>query len=121
MSGIGEVGALFELDAKQPGAKVLWKGTPKTALYCSNSTPVIDGDYLYGCDCGKGTFICARLSNGERMWETYQPTAGGERRASHGTAFINRIGDKYFLLSETGDFIIAKLTRRSMKRWVGSR
>lgn len=109
VSGIGEVGALFELDRSKPGATVLWKGTPKTALYSANTTPVIDGDYIYGCDCGKGSFVCAKLSDGTRMWESMLPTAGGERRASHGTAFINKLGKNYLLFSETGDLILANL------------
>lgn len=109
-SGIGQIGAMFELDSKQPAAKQLWKGNPKNAMYCANSTPYFDGEYVYGCDCGKGTMVCFRASDGERMWETFEPTGGGTNRISHGTCFLNKVGDHYFLLSETGDFIIAKLS-----------
>ena len=47
-SGIGRVGALFRLVADAPGAEVAWRGTPKSAVYCANSTPFIAGDVLYG-------------------------------------------------------------------------
>lgn len=110
VSGIGEVGQMFRLKHDKPGVDVLWKGDPKNAVYCSNSTPIFDGEYLYGCDCGKGPLICVKASDGTRMWESFQPTSGGEARASHGTAFLTKVRDRYFILSETGDFIIAKLS-----------
>jgi outer membrane protein assembly factor BamB len=110
VSGIGEVASMYELDSTKPAVKELWRGKVKDAIYCANSTPVFDGDYVYGADCGKGCLICMRASDGERMWETFAPTGGGERRISHGTAFLSKAGDVYYLFSETGDFIIAKLS-----------
>jgi outer membrane protein assembly factor BamB len=110
VSGIGEVGSMFRLKSDAPGVEVLWVGNPKNAVYCANSTPVFEGQYLYGCDCGKGTMNCVRSSDGHRMWETFAPTAGGDRRASHGTAFLSKMKDRYYIFSETGDFIIARLS-----------
>lgn len=110
VSGIGEVAAMYEINTSQPGVSELWRGKVKDAMYCANSTPVFDGEYVYGADCGKGCLICMRASDGERMWETFAPTAGGDRRQSHGTAFLSKVGDLYYLFSETGDFIIAKLS-----------
>ena len=111
LSGIGEVASMYELDSIKPGVKQLWKGgSREKAVYCGNSTPVFDGDYVYGADCGSGAMICMQASDGTRMWETFVPTAGGTRRASHGTAFLSKVGDRYFIFSETGDFIIAKLS-----------
>jgi outer membrane protein assembly factor BamB len=110
LSGIGGVSAMLQLDTTKPGVKELWKGKPKQAIYAANGTTVFDGEYLYGADCDLGPLICARVSDGERMWETFAPTGGGDRRLSHGTCFLNKVGDLYYILSETGDFIIAKLT-----------
>jgi len=112
VSGIGEVAAMFEIDrtSEKKPLRELWKGKAKHAIYCANSTPVFDGDYIYGADCEKGSMICVRAKDGERMWETFKPTCGGERRQSHGTAFLTKVGELYYLLSETGDFIIAKLS-----------
>jgi outer membrane protein assembly factor BamB len=109
-SGIGSVGALFRLDQTMPAAEVVWDGKQNTAVYCSNSTPIIDGGVIYGNDCQVGNLRGVDLATGKRLWETFEPTTGGDRRASHGTAFLTKNGDRYFLFSETGDLIIARLT-----------
>ena len=47
------------------------------------------------------------------MWETFDATQPEEkRRVSHGTAFITRLADtdRYFLFTETGDLMLAKMT-----------
>jgi hypothetical protein len=107
--GIGEVGALFQLDAKKPAAKLAWKGTPKMAVYPANSTPVVDGKFMYGVDCKGGQLRAVEFATGKRLWETNKPTTG-EERGSHGTAYLVKNGERYFLFSETGDLILAKLT-----------
>jgi hypothetical protein len=64
---------------------------------------------IYGSDCRSGALMGVRLEDGERLWQTFKPTTG-DRRASHGTAFIIRHEDRYFLNSETGDLILSKLS-----------
>jgi outer membrane protein assembly factor BamB len=109
-SGIGKCAALFKLDRTKPAVEVVWDGTPTTAVFCANSTPIIDGGTIYGNDCEVGNLRAVKLATGERLWETFQPTTGGDRRASHGTAFLTKNGDRYFLFSETGDLVIARLS-----------
>jgi len=109
-SGIGSCAALFKLDAGKPAASVVWDGKPTTAVYCGASTPAIEGGVIYGNDCQVGCLRAVKLETGERLWETFKPTTGGDRRESHGTAFLTKNGDRYFLFSETGDLIIARLT-----------
>jgi len=106
-SGIGSVAALYRLN-EDPGAEIQWRGESKTALYCANSTPTIDGEVIYGSDIRSGALIAARLSDGERLWQTTDPTTGG--RGRHGTAFLVKHKDRYFIFSETGDLILAKLS-----------
>jgi outer membrane protein assembly factor BamB len=108
-SGIGEVGALMKLAADKPGASIAWQGTPKNAVYCANSTPLIVDGTLYGVDCKGGQLRAVELQTGRRLWETFAPTTG-ERRGGHGTAFLVRNGKKFFLFSETGDLVLARLT-----------
>ena len=114
-SGIGRVGALYQLAADGSSAKIAWRGEPKNAMYCANSTPFIEGDTLYGCDCETGFLTAVNLPTAERLWETGTPTMG-TRRGRHGTAFLVRQadmpsgGNRTWIFSETGDLILARLT-----------
>jgi outer membrane protein assembly factor BamB len=110
LSGIGKCALLLKLSRDKPAAEVVWSGSPARGVFCSNSTPQIDGEVIYGNDCEVGDLRAVKLATGERLWESFQPTTGGQRRESHGTAFLTRNGDRYFLFSETGDLIIARLT-----------
>jgi hypothetical protein len=94
----------------KPAVEEVWHGHPKKGVYCSNSTPFLENGMIYGTDCNSGHLRGVRLETGERMWETMAATAGGEQRAPHGTAFIVKNGDRFFLFSETGHLIIARLT-----------
>jgi outer membrane protein assembly factor BamB len=119
-SGIGRVAALFALPAGDAPPSLLWRGAPKSAVYCANSTPFIAGDVLYGCDCDTGALTAVAIADGRRLWETLAPTTGGERRSKHGTAFLVRqaepvAGDppaatRTWIFSETGDLILARLS-----------
>jgi outer membrane protein assembly factor BamB len=109
VSAIGNVSAAVKLATDKPGADIEWRGTPKTSLYAANATPFIDNGTVYGADCQTGEFRAVDLATGDRLWETFQLTTQGERRASHGTAFVVRHDDRYFLFTETGDLVLAKL------------
>ncbi len=110
VSGYGDVGVLLELadDCSKP--KILWRGTPRTAVYCANSTPTLEDNMIYGCDISTGALMGVRLRDGDRLWQTMEPTTGGDRRARYGTAFLVKHRDRSFLFSETGDLILAKLS-----------
>ena len=111
-SGIGNVGALLKLDQTKPGAEVVWRGKNDTAVYAANTTPVIDeAGILYGADCRGGQLRGVNLETGKRLWESFAPTTG-TRRGNHGTVFIVKNGDRYVMLSETGDLILAKLSSK---------
>jgi outer membrane protein assembly factor BamB len=115
-SGIGKIGALYSLAKDSPGAQVVWRGGPKNAMYCANSTPFIEKNTIYGCDCQTGMLTAVDLESGDRLWETSVPTSGTDRPAKHGTAFLIRQPlpkdpSRVWLFSETGDLILARLTR----------
>lgn len=110
-SGIGNIGAAITLGETRPTAEVAWRGKGNDAVYCSNSTPLIVDGVIYGCHCETGMLTAVDLQTGERLWETSAPTAGDVRRPRHGTAFLVKHGERYFLFSETGDLILARLTR----------
>lgn len=113
-SGIRNHSVMFELAADQPATTELWRGEPKKSVNCANSTPIMHGGIIYGTDCNEGCMIAVDAKNGERLWTSYKPTQPKEtRRVSHGTAFITRLSDsdRYLLMSETGDLILANMTR----------
>ncbi len=115
-SGISNTAMVAKLGADasgNPEASELWRGTTSNAVYCGNSTPFVSGDTIFGCDCNTGAFRAVDLLSGSRLWETFKPTTG--KRANHGTAFIVRNADLYYLFSETGHLIIAKLDAKGYK------
>lgn len=113
MSGIGNVGACLKLTQDKPGAELLWKETARTGIPCANSTPFLENGMIFGADCQTGSLRGAKLETGERVWESYLPTTGNNgQRASHGTAFLVKHEDRFFLFSETGDLVLAKLSEK---------
>lgn len=99
------------LDLSKPQAVKLWQGksdseTNTDGLHSLVSTPVFDGDYIYGI-CSYGQLRCLRASTGERVWETQAVTM---EKARWATGFIVRQGDRFFINNDRGDLIIAKLT-----------
>lgn len=104
---------MLRITPDQP--EVLWQ-SPKASekdtlmLHSIMSTPVVNETHLYGC-CSYGEFRCLNTATGERVWETFEPTAGRSER--WGNAFIVQNGERHFLFNEVGDLIIARLTPQS--------
>ena len=66
-------------------------------------------------DLARTQLRAVELETGKRFWFTHKPVIGREepedyKGAFHGTAFVVKNGDRFFLFSETGDLIIAKLS-----------
>ena len=108
VAGYEQKGVLLKLAADKPAAEVVWRGTKNTAVYPANSTPLIDGGYVYGVSW-ESQLRCVKLDNGERVWETMAATLG-KKRGRFGTAFLVKNGDRYFLFNEAGYLIIARLS-----------
>ena len=109
---------MIKLDSEKPGAKEVWRGNPKNSIFGANATPLFVDGVLYGSDCITGKLFAVDGADGKRMWETFDATKPDEkRRAVHGTAFLTQLGDsnRYLLMSETGDLIVAELTREAYK------
>lgn len=109
-SGIGNVGVALRLAADRPAVTEAWRESTKSGVPSANCTPFLEAGVIYGCDCQTGHLRAVKLETGDRLWETLAPTAGGERRASHGTAFLVKQADRFWLFAETGDLILARLT-----------
>jgi outer membrane protein assembly factor BamB len=77
------------------------------ALHCLNSTPFVDGQYVYGAD-SRGVLRCLRLDTGEQVWE--DRTAVPEDRFA--TIHLIRNGERIWMFNERGELIISRLTPR---------
>jgi outer membrane protein assembly factor BamB len=104
---------MLRLDGSKPAETVMWR-TPKesekdtTQLNAVMCTPFLQDGYIYGV-CSYGQLRCLKAETGERVWETFQATTGGEP-VRWANAFIVKNGDRFFLFNEKGDLIIARLS-----------
>ena len=117
-SGIKSASLMMELDTEKPGAKELWRGNPKNSVFSANATPLFVDGVLYGSDCRIGCLFAVEAKTGERLWQTFEPTRPEEtRKVNHGTGFVTRIGDtdRYFIMNEVGDLVMAKMTREKFE------
>jgi outer membrane protein assembly factor BamB len=91
------------------GVEVVWRGNSakKIGMAPVFATPFVEGGYIYGSDEG-GKLCCIKADTGERVWETREPSGG--KNAPSADVFIIENGERYFLATEKGDLIIAKLS-----------
>jgi len=69
-----------------------------------------------------GALLGVDLKTGERVWKSYRPVAGVDesRPINSGTAFLVKNEERFFLASETGHLIIARLSPKGyeeISRW----
>jgi len=109
--GIGGKSVLLKLASDRPAAEEVWRGGMKTGASPVNSTPFLENGFMYAVD-QPGALLGVRLDTGERVWKTFRPVAGVDdsRGVNSGTAFLVKNGDRFFLASETGHLIIARLS-----------
>jgi outer membrane protein assembly factor BamB len=110
-------GGLFKLSNDKPGIKLVWKGDTDSSVYPINSTPFLEAGHIYGV-CTEGELRCVDIKNGERLWQTYEPVGG--KKLGSGTAYLIKHEDRFFIVAETGDLIIAKLSPKGyseISRW----
>jgi hypothetical protein len=79
------------------------------ALHAMISTPVFLGDHIYGID-SYGEFRCLDAKNGDRVWEDL--TAVPKARWS--TIHITQNGERFWMLSERGELLIATLSPKGL-------
>jgi outer membrane protein assembly factor BamB len=108
VGGYNNKSLLMKLARDKPGAEVVWGNKAKHGISPVNVQPIVEGDVLYGVD-GGGELMAVALPSGERMWTSPAPIS--ERRAGSGTAFLVRQQDRYWMFNDSGDVIIARLSR----------
>ena len=109
VGGYSNKNLLLKLTNEAPGFEIVWRDQRKKAISPVNVQPFLDGNTLYGMGQG-GDFYALDIKSGDRIWETGWPL--GKRPQQTGTAFIVRHGDRYWLFTEQGELVIAKLTRQ---------
>lgn len=116
VGGIGFYCVCLKLDKTKPAVEEVWRGSQmkKNGVYPVNMTPIIEDGVIYAVD-QPGVLRGVKLETGERLWWTNTPVTGQpdekeEKRINSGTAFLVKNGDRYFIFSETGHLIIAKLS-----------
>ncbi len=99
-------GLMLRLDAK-PAASVLWpKGRAVSKRILSNtSTGVLQGGHVYSAR-SSGHLVCLDGETGETIWETDKVT---DLRAG-ASIHLTRCGGGYFLYTDRGELIRARLT-----------
>ncbi|MBL9137483.1 MAG: PQQ-like beta-propeller repeat protein [Verrucomicrobiales bacterium] len=96
----------------QGSPSVVWKSQKVSekdtdGLHSVMATPWLEDGVIYS-PCSYGQFRALKVETGERLWETFAPTSGKSERWGH--AFIVRHADRFFLFSEVGDLILARLS-----------
>jgi outer membrane protein assembly factor BamB len=107
---------MLRLDLTRPGATMLWSGKSNSevdtdTIHSTISTPVIDGDYIYGID-SHGELRCLEAATGRRVWESQ---ALIRERARWATAFLVKNGDRYFINNDRGELVIARLSPKGFE------
>ena len=75
------------------------------ALHCCISTPIIQGNYIYGVD-SYGELRCLNLHTGDRIWESLDAVPQDRWANIH----MVRNQDKIWMFNERGELIISKLS-----------
>ncbi|MCB9769543.1 MAG: PQQ-like beta-propeller repeat protein [Candidatus Omnitrophica bacterium] len=75
------------------------------SLHCIISTPILEGDYIYGVD-SYGELRCLEAATGDRIWEDLTAVSN----VRWGNIHFVRNGDRWFMFNEHGELIIGKLS-----------
>jgi outer membrane protein assembly factor BamB len=101
---------LLKLRGDAPGVEVVWRNKPKQGISAVNVQPFVADGLVYGFH-ESGEMRAMRVPEGDFAWRGGGPLVPPDGRPEgSATAFITRHGDRYFLFTETGDLVIARLT-----------
>ncbi|MEM9351642.1 MAG: PQQ-binding-like beta-propeller repeat protein [Planctomycetota bacterium] len=112
VGGYDKKNLLLRLDSEGPGAEVVWGNQSKRGLSPVNVQPIAHQGMIVGFD-QSGLLTAFELPSGERIWETPQPVS--ERRVGSGSAFLVKQDDRFWLFTENGELVIARITRKGFE------
>jgi len=101
---------LLKIDPDKLAVEKVWqrKGPNEKeteALHCCISTPIIQGNYIYGVD-SYGELRCLDLLTGDRIWESLDAVP----QARWANIHMVRNQDKIWMFNERGELIISRLS-----------
>ncbi len=111
---------MLGLREDKPAVEEIWRKRGRDeqhtdALHCMISTPVLDGEHVYGVD-SYGELRCLNAKTGERIWESLEATPKARWSNIHivrhepGGARDRGRSDRYVMFNERGDLTFARLT-----------
>ena len=100
--------AAIKIAENNRSAKILWKGDGGKGVGGVLNTAIIRDGHIYACGNG-GRYICARLSDGKRVWQSFSPSTG-KRPAAWANVFTVQHEDRFFHANDLGYLIIAKMS-----------
>jgi outer membrane protein assembly factor BamB len=105
-------GLMFQLDADNPAARVLWPDSkaPARRIFSHTSTALLQGAHLFTAK-SSGELICVEASSGQQVWQSTQVTDLKNGASIHLT--VN--GDSVLLYTDRGELIRARLTAPGYK------
>jgi outer membrane protein assembly factor BamB len=113
----------LKLAADKPAVSEVWRGAKNkdAGLFPMNMTPFVENGVLYGVD-HPGQFRAVKIATGERLWESWLPVTGKDESGPvyGGTVFVVKNGNRFFLFTEKGELLIAKLSPKEyeeVSRW----
>ena len=104
---------VLKMDSQRPTASVEWYGQKDKGIDPVNASPIAEEGFLYGVD-RQGQLSCVKMINGEIMWRTFE-LMPEQRRAQSGTVFLVKHEDRFFLFTDSGDLVIARLSPSNFK------
>jgi outer membrane protein assembly factor BamB len=111
------VSVMLRLSANPSPPNMSWQQThPKRSIYSVFSSPQLQDGYIYGVSSG-GYIRCLDAATGVQLWSSLE--AHGPRPSASAECFLIKNGDRYFVVNEHGDLIIARLTPKGYEE--GSR
>ncbi len=92
----------------RPAAEKAWIGDrgAGTSFDSVFGAPFAENGHIYGTS-SDGELFCIKAETGERLWQTDKPNGKKFRSAD---VFLIKNGDRFFLWTEKGNLIIAKLS-----------
>jgi len=106
---------LLRLRQDEPAVETLWRRVGASerntdALHAMISTPILEGDYIYGVD-SYGELRCLDAKTGDRVWEDL--TAVPKARWS--TIHMVRNGQRIWMFNERGELILSELSPQGFR------